>query len=162
MTRIDAATLRTWLTDGRELAVLDAREEGEFGAAHLFWAICCPLSHREIRARALLPRKSARIVCTDDGRGLAVRLAAWLEDDGYSRVHVLDGGIKAWEAAGFGLYSGINVPSKAFGEWVEHHYGTPSIEAPVLRDWLDQGRAHAGAGQSDSGGVRPYDNPRRH
>ena len=31
---ITAATLRGWIGDGAELAILDAREEGEFGAAH--------------------------------------------------------------------------------------------------------------------------------
>jgi rhodanese-related sulfurtransferase len=140
MKRIDAATLRASLTDGRELALLDAREEGEFGTAHPFWAVPCPLSRREIRARALLPRKSVRIVCMDDGTGLAERLALWLEADGCSDVSVLDGGTHAWEAAGNVLFSGINVPSKAFGEWVEHHYGTESVDPPELKSWLDSGR----------------------
>ncbi|HJS85127.1 MAG TPA: rhodanese-like domain-containing protein, partial [Acetobacteraceae bacterium] len=140
MRRIDAPTLRAWLTDGHELALLDAREEGEFGASHLFWAVPCSFSRREIRARALLPRRGVRIVCVDDGRGLAERLAAWLEEDGCTDVHVLDGGTPAWEAAGGVLFSGVNVPSKAFGEWVEHHYGTESIDPPVLKSWLDQGR----------------------
>lgn len=140
MTRIDAATLRNWITDDRELALLDAREEGEFGASHLFWAVPCPLSRREIRARTLLPRKTVRIVCMDDGRGLAERLAEWLEQDGYSDVHVLEGGTKGWERAGYVLFSGVNVPSKAFGEWVEHHYGTESVDAPELKAWLDAGR----------------------
>jgi hypothetical protein len=27
----------------------------------------------------------------------------------------------------------VNVPSKAFGEWVEHRYGTPSVSAEELR-----------------------------
>ena len=137
MKRIDAATLGTWITDGHELALLDAREEGEFGASHLFWAVPCPLSKREIRARALLPRKSVRVVCIDDGRGLAERLGGWLETDGCTDVSVLDGGTRAWEAAGQVLFSGVNVPSKAFGEWVEHHYGTPSVDAPELKSWLD-------------------------
>ncbi len=140
MRRIDAATLRAWLTDGRELALLDAREEGEFGASHLFWAVPCPLSQREVRARALLPRKSVRIVCADAGEGHAERLAAWLEGDGCTDVHVLDGGTPAWKVAGSVLFSGVNVPSKAFGEWVEHHYGTESVDPPVLKSWLDDGR----------------------
>lgn len=140
MNRIDPATLRAWLTDGRELALLDAREEGEFGASHLFWAIPCPLSQREVRARSLLPCRAARVVCVDDGSGVAERLAEWLEGDGCTTVHVLDGGTKGWEAAGGVLFSGINVPSKAFGEWVEHHYGTESVDPPVLKSWLDQGR----------------------
>ncbi len=140
MRRIDAATLRAWLTDGAEIALLDAREQGEFGTAHPFWAVPCPLSQAELRAPALLPRRSVRVVCIDDGRGLAERLAAVLAGLGCTDVSVLDGGTKAWEAAGYVLFSGVNVPSKAFGEWVEHHYGTQSVDAPELKSWIDSGR----------------------
>ncbi|MGH7155578.1 MAG: rhodanese-like domain-containing protein, partial [Acetobacteraceae bacterium] len=30
--------------------------------------------------------------------------------------------------------------SKAFGEWVEHHYGTRSVDPSELKSWLDSGR----------------------
>ncbi len=140
MTRIDAATLRGWVQDGRELAILDAREEGEFGASHLFWAVPCPLSRAELRVPVLLTRLSTRIVCVDDGRGLAERLAEYLAGQGATDLHVLDGGTAAWEAAGFVLFSGVNVPSKAFGEWVEHQYGTESVDAAELKGWIDAGR----------------------
>ena len=140
MRQIDAATLRAWLTDGAEIALLDAREEGEFGTAHPFWAVPCPLSQAELRAPALLPRRSVRVVCMDDGRGVAERLAGFLPGIGCTDVSVLEGGTRAWEAAGFVLFSGVNVPSKAFGEWVEHHYGTQSVDAPELKSWIDQGR----------------------
>jgi rhodanese-related sulfurtransferase len=140
MKRITASTLHSWLLDGQELALLDAREEGEFGASHLFWAVPCPLSRREIRARSLLPRLAVRVCCVDDGRGLAEQLATWLEGIGCSDVAVLDGGTKAWAAAGYELFSGVNVPSKAFGEWVEHHYGTESVDAAELQAWITSGR----------------------
>ncbi len=140
MQRINANTLRTWLADGHELALLDAREDGEFGASHLFWAVPCALAKKEIRARALLPRLGTRICCVDDGRGLAEQLAAWLESIGCTDVAVLDGGTPAWQAAGYELFSGVNVPSKAFGEWVEHHYGTESVDPPELKQWIDSGR----------------------
>jgi rhodanese-related sulfurtransferase len=126
------AMLKAWLRDGAELAILDAREEGEFGASHLFWAVPCPLSQAEFRAPLLLPRRDVRVVCTDGGEGLAARLAAVLATLGCTDVHVLEGGAPAWAAAGFELFSGVNVPSKAFGEWVEHHYGTPSVDATEL------------------------------
>jgi rhodanese-related sulfurtransferase len=140
MQRINAETLLGWITDGQELALLDAREDGEFGASHLFWAIPCGMARKEIRARALLPRRFTRVCCVDDGRGLAETLATWLESIGCADVAVLEGGTKAWEAAGNVLFSGVNVPSKAFGEWVEHHYGTESVDAPDLKAWIDSGR----------------------
>src|ERR1700734_725061 len=140
MKYIDATTLRGWITDGQELALLDAREDGEFGGSHLFWAVPCGLARREIRTRGLLTRLAVRICCVDDGRGLAEELAAWLESIGCSNVSVLDGGTPAWEAAGNVLFSGVNVPSKAFGEWVEHHYGTESVDATELKAWIDSGR----------------------
>ena len=140
MKRISAQTLSGWITDGRELALLDAREDGEFGASHLFWAIPCGLARKEIRVRALLPRLSTRICCVDDGRGLAETLAGWLESIGATDVSVLHGGTRAWADAGYVLFSGVNVPSKAFGEWVEHHYGTESVDARELKAWLASGR----------------------
>jgi len=140
MNRVDPRTLRGWILDGQELAILDAREEGEFGASHLFWAVPCPLSRAELRVPALLPRLGTRIVCVDDGHGLAERLAQYLAGQGARDVHVLDGGMPAWTATGFVLFSGVNVPSKAFGEWVEHHYGTESVDPAELKAWIDGGR----------------------
>jgi rhodanese-related sulfurtransferase len=133
------STLKSWIRDGAELAILDAREEGEFGASHLFWAVPCPLSGAERRAPHLLPRRGVRVVCTDGGEGHAERLAAVLAGLGCTDVHVLEGGTPAWEAAGFELFSGVNVPSKAFGEWVEHHYGTPSVDPAELKAMQDRG-----------------------
>lgn len=140
MKTIDAKTLRGWIEDADELALLDAREDGEFGAEHLFWAVPCGMARRETRARALLPRLGTRICITDDGRGVAQQLATWLEGIGCTDVSVLDGGTKAWSAAGYVVFSGVNVPSKAFGEWVEHHYGTESVDAPELNAWIQSGK----------------------
>lgn len=139
MRRITPAALKAAIRDGRELAILDAREEGEFGSGHLFWASPLPLSRLPLIARALVPNPRARIVVTDDGRGLAERAAAELEAMGFADVSVLEGGTPAWERAGYVLFSGVNVPSKAFGEWVEHHYGTESIDALELKALIDRG-----------------------
>lgn len=137
--RIDAAALKRLIAEGRELAILDAREDGEFGRSHLFWAIPCPLSKMELRARTLLPRRDAKVVCTDGGEGYAERLAAYLETIGCTDVAVLDGGTPGWVAAGYVAFSGVNVPSKAFGEWVEHHYETPSVDPGELKAMMESG-----------------------
>jgi rhodanese-related sulfurtransferase len=139
MRRIAPAALKAAIRDGGELAILDAREEGEFGRSHLFWASPLPLSRLPLMARALVPNPRARIVVTDDGRGLAERAGGALEAMGFTDVSVLEGGTPAWERAGYVLFSGVNVPSKAFGEWVEHHYGTESIDAAELKALIERG-----------------------
>ena len=136
---ISPAELRRRLHDGGEIAIIDAREEGSFHNRHLLMASCLPLSRLELIAPALLPRHSAAIVVCDDGGGLAERAAARLVEGGWSDVSILDGGVSAWEAAGFPVYSGVHVPSKAFAEVVEHEYGTPWISAEELAQRQKQG-----------------------
>jgi rhodanese-related sulfurtransferase len=136
--RIDARTLKAQLHDGGELALLDAREELPFGRRHLLMASCVPLSRLELLVDDLVPRRGARVVWCDDGEGLAARAAARMSALGYRDVGWLDGGIAAWEAAGFRVYSGVHVPSKAFAEVVEHEAGTPWISAQELQALIDR------------------------
>lgn len=141
MTAIDAQTLRRRLTGTAELALIDVREEGAFATEHILLACCVPLSHLEFRIRTLVPRLPTPIVVTDGGPkdGLASRAAARLEEIGYSDIAVLTGGTAGWRAEGFEVFSGVNVPSKAFGEFVEHTYDTPRIEAAELKRLQDEG-----------------------
>src|SRR5437763_8395792 len=126
---IDAVSLRAMLLDEEELALLDVREERIFSESHLLFARSLPLSRLELRMARLVPRRATRIVLVDDADGLAARAATVLAEAGYTDLHILDGGNPGWKAAGFELFSGVNVPSKAFGEFVEHANGTPSISA---------------------------------
>ena len=134
---IDAAGLKAALHDGEEIALLDAREEVPFEARHLLMAACVPLSRLEILVDACVPRRSARVVWCDNGEGLAQRAAVRMASFGYTDVSVLAGGIAAWEANGFRIYSGVHVPSKAFAEVVEHETGTPWITSEELNDLID-------------------------
>ncbi len=120
------------LLDEEELALLDVREEQIFSESHLLFARSVPLSRLELRMARLVPRRATRIVLVDADDGLAQRAAEVLRAAGYSNLHILTGGIAAWEAAGYELFSGVNVPSKAFGEFVEHESHTPSISADEL------------------------------
>ncbi|THD60340.1 MAG: thiosulfate sulfurtransferase [Bradyrhizobium sp.] len=135
--RIDARALKGQLHDGGELALLDAREELPFGSRHLLMASCVPLSRLELLVDDLVPRRSARMVWCDDGEGLAARAAERMSALGYRDVASLEGGIAAWEAAGFRVYSGVHVPSKAFAEVVEHEAGTPWISVRELQALID-------------------------
>jgi len=133
---VSPAELRGMIGDDGELALIDVREELIFSQRHLLLARSVPLSRFELKFARLVPRHTTRIVLCDDGDGLAGRAAAILARNGYSDVSILDGGIDAWVAAGFEVFSGVNVPSKAFGEYVEHTSGTPSISATELESLL--------------------------
>jgi rhodanese-related sulfurtransferase len=132
---VDAATLKSWLSDGREIALLDVREHGQFGESHLFFAVPLPYSRFELGLPALVPNRRVRLVLCDDGSdgsALAARAARRAEALGYRNVHTLDGGTHGWSQAGYTLYAGVNVPSKTFGELVEHARHTPRVTALEL------------------------------
>src|SRR6516225_4772054 len=129
---VDAGALKAMLADGQELAIVDLREELIFSQSHLLFARSVPLSRLELKFARLVPRRGTRIVLCDDADGLVERAADILARAGYTNLHALDGGVAAWAKAGFELFSGVNVPSKAFGEFVEHASATPSIDAAEL------------------------------
>ncbi len=133
--------LRQRLLAGGELALLDVREQGVHTQGHPFFACSLPLSRLELMAQDLVPRKTAPLVLLDGGdEGLAARAAAKLAQLGYTGIEILEGGCAAWQASGGELFSGVNVPSKAFGEYVEHHYGTPRIPPAELQRLRNSGR----------------------
>lgn len=138
-TRVSPAALRGMLGDSGELALVDVREELIFSQRHLLLARSVPLSRFELKFAQLVPRRTTLTVLCDDGDGRAERAAAILSRNGYSEVRILAGGVDAWAAAGFELFSGVNVPSKAFGEYVEHARGTPNIAADELEKLLRDG-----------------------
>ncbi|HSV52189.1 MAG TPA: rhodanese-like domain-containing protein [Burkholderiaceae bacterium] len=134
---IDAATLKGWLHDGREIALFDVREHGQYGEAHLFYAIPLPYSRLELDVPRLAPRKSVRVVVYDEnGEAAAPAAARRLDTLGYTDVHVLQGGTQAWQRAGFALFAGVNLPSKTFGELAEQVYHTPRVSATELAAML--------------------------
>ncbi|MFT5447496.1 MAG: rhodanese-related sulfurtransferase [Gammaproteobacteria bacterium] len=138
--KISVEQLKAQLHDGGEIALLDPREEVPFDARHLLMAACLPFGRLETLVDDLVPRRSARVVWCDDGQrdGLADQAAARMSSLGYDDVAVLDGGIDAWEAASYPVYSGVHVPSKAFAEVVEHEAKTPHISAQELKGLIDE------------------------
>lgn len=130
---INANNLKSRLHDGTEIALLDVREHGEYGEGHLFYAVHVPYSKLEREARRLVPNLQVPIVLVDEqDDGLSRKAADHLLGEGYTNVSVLEGGQQAWQAAGYQVFAGVNVPSKAFGELAEHYYATPHVSATQL------------------------------
>ena len=148
--------VKAMLADGEELALIDVREELIYSQNHLLWARSVPLSADWSCALRGWCRGSARASC------YATTAMGWwnvrpksLTAAGYSDLSYLEGGVAGWEKAGFELFSGVHVPSKAFGEFIEHTCETPNISAEELHRLISGG---ADMVVLDS---RPFDEYRR-
>lgn len=114
-------------------AVLDIRERGEFNECQIRNATSLPRSHIEFRIASLVPNRHTSIVLYDDVDGRASAAARSLTDFRYSDVYMLQGGLSAWKNEGFPTASGVNVPSKVFGERVYHERNVPEITPEELK-----------------------------
>lgn len=131
--------LKAALQDGEEIALLDVRETGVFVRSHILLAASAPLWRLEVQIDRLVPRRGTRIVLADADESLAHEAAAKLVRLGWRNVSVLAGGTAGWAAAGYELFSGSNVPSKAFGEVIEHRKHTPWISVDDLHARVERG-----------------------
>lgn len=136
---ISPQALKAALRDGQEITVLDVRETGVFARGHLLFAASAPLWRLQVLIDRLVPRRDTRVVLVDADETLAHDAAAKLVRLGWRNVSVLTGGTEGWAAAGFELFSGTNVPSKAFGEVIEHQKHTPWISADDLHERVTRG-----------------------
>ena len=137
--QIDAAAAKNRIFLPDEYAFVDVREAGEFGEGQALFSINIPYSRLELEFQRRQIRQAVPIVLIDAGDGIAEKAARRLEDLHFSDISIVEGGIGAWEMAGFNLFKGVHVPSKAFGELVEIENGTPHISAQQLQDLKQSG-----------------------
>ncbi|WP_414446742.1 rhodanese-related sulfurtransferase [Burkholderia sp. 22PA0099] len=136
---LTVAEVRAALLARDELAFVDLREEDPYAQGHPLWAANLPLSKLELEAWTRIPRRDTRVVLYGEAGGvdLAPRAARVLAALGYTHVHLLEGGLDAWRAAGGELFIDVNVPSKSFGEYVEAKRHTPSLSAQEVQALID-------------------------
>lgn len=103
---LNAADLRGLLESPNPPRILDVRTPGEFEGVHIAGAYNVPLDllreHREEIRRHL--DDHIVLVCRSGQR--AAQAEQTLHDTGLTNVHILDGGMNAWEAAGFAVKRG--------------------------------------------------------
>ncbi len=137
--RLSVEAFRALYAGETEFAVIDPREELFFARGHLFGATNMPLSRLELLIGAGVPNRFTHVVLCDDGDGHAERASARLDELGYDNISILDGGLPAWALTGGAVFSGVNVPSKAFGEVIERDLKTPTLSALDLKAKLESG-----------------------
>jgi rhodanese-related sulfurtransferase len=112
-----------------EIALLDLRHEAAYATGHPLFAANMAAGRIALEAEARLPRKDVPVVVYDAGEGLVSLATDRLMALGYTDVRQLDGGLQAWQMAGFELFRDVNSYAKAFGELVESRRHTPSLPA---------------------------------
>jgi rhodanese-related sulfurtransferase len=151
MEEVGPAAIRHALLTGREIALLDLREEDLYARAHPLFAANLPLSRLELECLDRLPRLDCPIILYDDDGALVSRAASRLAALGYCSVKALAGGLAGWRDAGYELFRDVNVPSKAFGELVEAEAHTPSLPAAEVKRLIEEGaRSPTAPGSSAS------------
>lgn len=143
MKKINAVDLKNRLNEAQEIALIDIREHGQYGESHLFFAVSIPYSLLEYRFRELVPNVNPPIVLYANAsqEELLHEVTVRLTSLGYVDIKSLEGGIEAWEAAGFNTFAGVNLPSKTFGELAELAYNTPHLSAHALSRLLNDPKA---------------------
>ncbi|KXU91485.1 sulfurtransferase [Caballeronia megalochromosomata] len=136
---VSPAQLRTLIAQRSELAVLDVREEGVSARRRLFYSSVAPVGRLGLLIGRLVPRRGTPVVLVDTHGEHTPRAAALLARWGYTDVSILEGGVEGWAQAGHEIFSGTNVPGKAFGEVIEHELHTPNIDAETLKARQDAG-----------------------
>ena len=139
---IDVATLRSWLDEGRRVALCDVRSADEHTEGCIPGAVSLP--GFEIVSHALdMAAESDVIVLCSSARTRSLIVARTLIDLGLSDVMTLDGGALAWRLAGHEFEQGSRrrrvSPSKPARQFAElgsarlaKHFGVERIEAAEL------------------------------
>ena len=96
MKQISATELAAWLADQRreKPLLLDVREPWEWEAARIAGAQHIPMRDVPARVQELDSARDLVAICHHGGRSQQV--AMFLEKNGFSKVHNLQGGVDAW------------------------------------------------------------------
>ena len=107
-TVVDVATLKELLDQGVDLRLLDVRTPAESESAHITGSYNVPLDTLAEHSAELHRRLDVPVVVICRTGNRAKQAEARLAAAGMSNLHVLDGGIAAWESAGHDLVRGRN------------------------------------------------------
>ena len=96
MNQVTAGQLAAWLADaGRDKPLLlDVREPWEWERARIHGSQHIPMRQVPARLEEIDPQREVVAICHHGGRSQQV--AMFLEKNGFSKVHNLQGGVDAW------------------------------------------------------------------
>ncbi len=96
---VDVAEARDLIGEKGELVILDVRTVSEYESGHLEGAINIPVEALNGRLSELNKNDELLVYCRTGNRSTTA--VGILNENGYDRIYHMDGGIVAWENAGF-------------------------------------------------------------
>lgn len=83
--------------------VLDIRAQEAFKQGHIINALNIPTQTLESNLKKLVKYKNSPIVIVDDKGQESIRVINQLKQNGFQKLHILSGGLAAWNKAGLPL-----------------------------------------------------------
>ena len=105
VTHVSPADLLKKIETDTSFVLIDVREQDEWDAGHISGAIHIPRGKIEFGISAVIKDIDHDVVLYCRSGGRSALAAQSLLDLGYTGVKDLDGGIKAWAAAGYSFYN---------------------------------------------------------
>jgi rhodanese-related sulfurtransferase len=97
---LDVATV-AGLQGRDDVVLIDVREQWEYDESHIPGITLIPMSELQSRLDEIPTDKEVILTCRSGNRSGQVH--DFLEQQGFENVHNMEGGILAWEAAGYGV-----------------------------------------------------------
>ncbi len=103
---IDSQDLRERLSSAAPPRVIDVRTSGEFETTHIAGAYNVPLDLLREHRDEIITHLDEQVVLVCRSGQRATQAEETLRSAGLANVHILDGGITAWQAKGFAVNRG--------------------------------------------------------
>jgi rhodanese-related sulfurtransferase len=97
---VDVATVHA-LQDSPDVFLLDVREPDEYAAGHIAGVTLIPMGEVAARLSELPTDTEIIVTCRTGNR--SGQIADFLREQGFSNVHNMEGGIVAWQEAGYAI-----------------------------------------------------------
>ncbi len=139
-TEIGPAELERWLAERAAgtatTYAFDVRQVDAYRAGHVPGAVALPGGLAIQRTDEFAPVRAARVVFVDERGARAHLTAYWFRRFGRPQVHVLAGGVEAWQASGRALEPGRSrsAPLGLRDARARTRFVAPAALAPAVRD----------------------------
>ncbi len=95
---VDVSTVAA-IKDDKEVFLLDVREQWEYDEAHISGVTLIPMEEIPLRLNEIPTDQEVIITCRSGNR--SGQVVEFLRQQGFTNVHNMEGGLLAWQAAGY-------------------------------------------------------------